>query len=180
MDVKNFVSNRARCFDEFMTNRIQLVRLTMFLLSGGLSLALLTGCESLQDTTFAPAEVRLELVPAGGAQHFVVVNASGQTLHHYWFRAYVWDDQAIFYTGGLQANTPRRVRALTYTGTGSGPQWEPGKVLRFKDWNLPSEGSIVKPVSRVQIVGSCDEGPFRENWQINASGQLEWMRNEKN
>jgi hypothetical protein len=49
-----------------------------------------------------------------------------------------------------------------------------------RDWNLPGEIPILKPVSQAQIVGSCDEGDFHEAWQINASGQLERVQNKKN
>jgi hypothetical protein len=48
-------------------------------------------------------------------------------------------------------------------------------MQRFRDRDLGSEIKILLPVSRVQIVGSCDEGRFRENWQITGSGQLQPM-----
>ncbi len=38
------------------------------------------------------------------------------------------------------------------------------------------EGRLLRPVSKVQIVGSCDEGSFRETWQIESSGQLEQIK----
>jgi len=46
-------------------------------------------------------------------------------------------------------------------------------VQRFRDRDVNGEISILKPVSRVQIVGSCDEGRFREDWRITGSGQLQ-------
>jgi hypothetical protein len=124
-------------------------------------------------------------------------------LHNYHFQAYLWDDQTVLYSAGLQPKIPRRVQVLTYTLKSSGSKWEPGEELRLfsgtqwttghlaisargggnwhaKDWNLPGEIPILKPVSQAQIAGSCDEGDFHETWQINASGQLEPVRNAKN
>jgi hypothetical protein len=155
------------------------VRVIRILLSGFFCLMILTSCESLQDTAFAPAKPVLEPVPGGGAQHFVVVNSSDQTLHNFFFRAYMWDDRTLFYTDDNAPLTPRRLPAMSYSFTSSGLQWEPGRVLRFRYWDIPGEIPILKPVSRVQIVGRCDEGKFRENWQINEAGQLE-KRREKN
>ena len=83
-----------------MKNRIQLGRITVMLLAGCFGLVWLTGCETLQDTSFTPVDARLEPIPGGGAQGFVVINTSGQTLHHFRFRAYMWDDNAITYTAG--------------------------------------------------------------------------------
>jgi hypothetical protein len=158
---------------EVMKNWIQLARITVTLLAGCFGLAWLTGCESLQDTSFAPLDARLEPIPGGGAQHFIVVNTSGQVLHNFRFRAYMWDDRAITYTAGNNSPFPKRLPAMTYTFMGSGSQWEPGHVQRFRDRDLNSEISILKPVSRVQIVGRCDEGRFREDWRITGSGQLQ-------
>jgi hypothetical protein len=158
-----------------MKNWIQLARITVMLLSGCLGLAGLTGCESLQDTSFAPLDARLEPIPGGGAQYLVMVNTSGQTLHHFRFRAYMWDDHTITYTAGDNSAFPKRLPAMTYTFMGSSSQWDPGQTQRFMDRELHGEIKILKPVSRVQIVGRCDEGRFREDWQITGSGQLHPM-----
>jgi hypothetical protein len=158
-----------------MKNWIQLARFTVTLLSRCLGLVWLTGCESLQDTSFAPLGARLEPIPGGGAQSFVMVNTSGQTLHHFRFRAYMWDDHTITYTPDDNSPFPKLLPAMTYTFMGSGSQWEPGQGQRFRDRDLGGEIKILKPVSRVQIVGSCDEGHFREDWQITGSGQLQPM-----
>ena len=48
-------------------------------------------------------------------------------------------------------------------------------MQRFRDRDVNGEISILKPVSRVQIVGSCDEGRFREDWQVPGFGQLQRM-----
>jgi hypothetical protein len=158
-----------------MKNWVQLARITVMLLSGCFSLAVLTGCKSLQDTSFAPLDARLEPIPGGGAQGFVVINTSGQVLHNYRFSAYMWDDRAITYTADNNSSLPKRLPAMTYTFMGSGFEWEPGRKQRFRDRDLGSEIKILLPVSRVQIVGGCDEGRFREDWQITGSGQLQLM-----
>jgi hypothetical protein len=155
-----------------MKNLIQLMRITVMLLSGCFGLAMLTGCESLQDTSFAPLEARLEAISGGGAQCFVVVNTSGQTLHNFRFGAYMWNDHTLTFTENDPSSLPNRLPVMTYKFMGSGSQWEPGRVQRFRDLALGDEIKILKPVSRVQIVGSCDEGRFREDWQITGSGQL--------
>jgi hypothetical protein len=156
-----------------MKNRIQLARITGMLLAGCFGLVWLTGCETLRDTSFAPIDARLEPIPGGGAQYFVMVNTNVQTLHNVRFRAYMWDDRAITYTAGNNSAFPQRLPAMTYTFIGSCSQWDPGQVQRFRYRNLDSEAAILKPVSRVQIVGSCDEGRFREDWQITGAGQLQ-------
>lgn len=160
-----------------MKNWIELARITLMLLSGIFGLTVLTGCESLKDTAFAPLDAKLEPLPQGGAQCFVVANTSGQALRNVRFRAYMWDDRATTYTGGDPSSFPNSVSAMTYTFTGFVSQWEPGQVQRFRDRNLSSEIKILKPVSRVQIVGSCDAGHFREDWRITESGQLQPIGN---
>jgi hypothetical protein len=156
-----------------LKNWIQLARIAALLLAGCFGLVWLTGCETLQDTAFAPVDARLEPIPGGGAQCFVMVNTSGQTLHHVRFRAYMWDDRAITYTAGNNAAFPQRLPAMTYTFTGSGSEWGPGQARRFRDRDMDSEIKILLPVSRVQIVGSCNEGRFREDWRITGPGQLQ-------
>jgi len=158
---------------EVMKNWIQLARITTMLLAGGFGLVWLTGCETLQDTAFAPFDARLEPIPGGGAQGFVMINTSGKTLHHFRFRAYMWDDHAFTYTAGNNSPFPQRLPAMTYTFMGSGSEWDPGQVQRFRDRDLGGEIKILLPVSRVQIIGSCDEGRFREDWRITGAGQLQ-------
>lgn len=143
-------------------------------LAGLVGFVWLTGCQSLQYTSFAPVEARLERVPGGGAQHLVIVNTSGQELHNCRFRAYMWDDRAPTYVAGPNACFPKYLPRITYTYTASESRWETNGTMRFSDFNLPkTEGVIFFPVSRLEIVGRCDEGRFREEWQINLSGQLQ-------
>ena len=138
-----------------------------------LYLTTLTGCNTLQDTQFSPIDARLEPIQAGGAQHFVLVNSSSQELHHYHFRVCLWGKSTLEYVGNSTTSLPARVPERTYTCDGYGDKWQPGQVLHFRDRDLGSEGRVLRPVSRVQIVGSCDEGVFREDWQINSFGQLQ-------
>lgn len=102
-----------------------------------------------------------------------MINSSGQVLHNFRFRAYMWDDHALTYIAGPNADIPKRLPAMTYTFMGSGSRWETNQIQRFRDRLLrDTEGVILLPVSRLQIVGRCDEGRFREDWQITPSGQL--------
>jgi hypothetical protein len=149
-------------------------RFQLLLAVGSGGLVWLTGCQGLQPTSFAPIEPRLETIPGGGAQRLVAVNTSGQALHHYRFRGYLWNDQAVFYSAGQAPNVPRRMPAMTYSCVGSGERWETNRVIRFMEFNIrDKEGTIFFPVSRVQIMGRCNEGTFREYWEINPSGQLQ-------
>jgi hypothetical protein len=141
--------------------------------SAWLGVVLLTGCQTFHDTEFSPIEARLDPTHAGGADYFVLVNSSGQTLHDFRFRAYAWGTSTLTTAGDEWATLPQRTSQQTYTFQGSGGQWEPGKVLHFRDREFGGEGKILQPISKVQIVGSCDEGSFREDWRINRSGQLE-------
>ena len=157
-----------------MKNGVRHARFQLMLTAGCVGLAWLTGCQSLQPTSFAPLEVRLETIPGGGAQHLTAINTSGQALHHYWVRIYIWNDQTLFFEGGQGANATRRFPAMTYTCTASGDRWDPNQIMRFKDFNIrDTEGTIFFPVSRLQIVGRCDEGRFREYWEVSPSGQLQ-------
>jgi hypothetical protein len=159
-----------------MKSPIQLVRITVMLLIVG-GLADFTGCESLQDTSFAPLDCKLEPISGGGAQYFVLINTSGQTLHHLSLSGDIWYDQAITFIGNNPGSIPVRLPIITYKFNGSKLQLEPSKEIRIRRDLSPisAEGSILYPVSRVQIAGRCDEGSFREDWQINGAGQLQPM-----
>jgi hypothetical protein len=157
-----------------MKNWFQLARITVMLLPGCFYLAGLAGCESLQDTSFAPLDARLEPIPAGGADYFVVVNTSGQTLHNVRFWVDLWNDYYMTYTGNDPATIPIRRPTLTYQCMGSTSELKPGQVVRFRLYlRVGPEGPVLIPVSRVQIAGSCDEERFREDWQVTRSGQLQ-------
>ena len=139
-----------------------------------LSLLILSGCQTLHDTEFSPVEARLDPLNTGGVQHLVLVNSSGKDLHHYQLRAYIWGDNSLAYTGDPVTTLPAHdVPDRTYTCDASGNKWQPGQIIRFKQRDMGIEGRLLRPVSKVQIVGSCDEGSFRETWQITSFGQLE-------
>ena len=157
-----------------MQNKLRRAWTKIKLLAGLAGFVWLTGCQSLQYTTFAPVEARLESIPGGGAQHLVVVNTSGRVLNNCRFRAYMWDDRAPTYVASPNANFPKYLPKMTYTYIASESRWETNGTIRFKDFNLRGmEGIVLFPVSRLQIVGRCDEGRFREDWQTGPSGQLQ-------
>jgi len=80
------------------------------------------------------------------------------------------------YTGDPNMSLPQRVPERTYTFMGSSAKWSPGAVVHFTPRNFAGPGSLLRPVTSVKIVGTCDEGPFREEWQITSSGQLQLIR----
>ncbi len=139
-----------------------------------LSLFILSGCQTLQDTEFSPVEVRLDSQNAGGVQHLILVNSSGKALHHYQFRAYIWGHYPLMLSSGSPVGTttvggsPNR----TYTGEAYGNEWRPGEMIRFNQRDMGIEARLILAVLKVQVVGSCDEGSFRETWQITSDGQL--------
>lgn len=96
-----------------MKKWFQLARITVMLLTGCYGLAGLTGCESLQDTSFAPLGAKLEPIPGGGAHYFVAVNTSGQTLHNIHFEVVIWSGRVI--TPGVVIYTSAMVPPLTPT-----------------------------------------------------------------
>jgi hypothetical protein len=138
----------------------------------GCGLMVLSGCHTLQDTQFAPLAARLERDHPGNAQRIVLVNVSGQELHHFFFRGSLWGDSALTYTGDPSETLPQHISPETYTFIGSGDKLEPGQALHFKQRDMGIEGRIIGRVTRIQVAGRCDEGSFREDWQINPDGQL--------
>jgi hypothetical protein len=155
--------------------KFKTARVTTFL-AGFFCVTLLTGCHSLQDTKFAPLEARLDPGRSGGVQYLVVINSSGQELHNVRFRGYMWGDSPLTYTGDPYMSLPQRVPEETYTFMGSISKWSPGEIMHFKDRDMDRPGRILRPVTSVKIVGSCDEGSFREQWQITTSGQFQLIR----
>lgn len=144
-------------------------------LSAGIALVLSSGCASLQNTSFAPLAAKLESTGSGGSQYLVVINTSGQTLHHYHFTGEIQNNDTLMYMGNSSfSQLPNRVPATTYVVRGSGEVLEPGQEVRFRTQSGSGvQGSIRFPVSSLQISGSCDEGPFRQGWQADRAGQLQ-------
>lgn len=123
-----------------------------------------TGCRSLEPTAFAPFEARLDPVPGGGAYRFVLVNTSGKELHNLWFTAESWDNHDHWLD--LPSNK-------NYRWWGKHDRLGPGKELRFKDFFMGIEGGVVKPISRVVLMGHCDEGKFTQSWRNTGDGHLQ-------
>ena len=125
------------------------------MLLGTFSLALLAGCQTAtQQTSFAPIEPRLESIPGGGAQYFVLVNTSGKDLHNVSFSAYLYNED--------EQNPVKRGKWV-YEFQGSGATWGLGIAKRFRDRRMRGEQlPITKPVTKVEVVGHCDEGHFRQ------------------
>ena len=44
--------------------------------------------------------------------------------------------------------------------------------MRFKPFYKEIQDPIVEPITRVQVVGHCDEGHFRQEWMNTGSGEL--------
>jgi len=118
----------------------------------------------MKPTSFAPFSARLEPVPRSGVQYLVLVNSSGRELHNYSFSAYLYSE--LLRRNPLVRNVPFRQYA------GSGATLPSGQVMRFKPIDKDIEDPIVPAVTRVQVVGHCDEGHFRQQWVNTDSGEL--------
>jgi len=156
-----------------MKSRFQLAGVAEMLLPVCFGLIVLTGCKSLETTSFAPLDAKLEPADNGGAEYIVVINTSGQTLHNYRFSGQIQEGHAFIYLGNDPvSNLPSRLSTTTYVFMSSGAELKPGQEIRFRrNFGFGPEGSILYPVSQVQIGGECDEGRFRESWQVVASSQ---------
>jgi len=44
--------------------------------------------------------------------------------------------------------------------------------MRFKPYDMEIQDPIVELITRVQVVGHCDEGHFRQEWMNTESGGL--------
>ena len=122
---------------------------------------LLTGCEATRYTTFAPFDARLEPIPGGGAQYLVLVNRGEIDIHNFSGSVYIW-----------LYRDPNVTRLDTRAGSIYGHELKAGESLRFHYPTLKGEASILVPVSKVELVGHCEEGYFRQAWVITESGQL--------
>ena len=144
-----------------------------------MGIMILSGCETYNGTKFAPLGARLESAGYGGAQSMVLVNSSGQTLHNVRFRAYMWGQNQLVnspqqpYVLASNSSLPNRVPAQTYIFSGSAVKMDPGEAIHFRNRDTGGEARILQPVTKVQIVGNCDEGAFRETWLMGGRGQLE-------
>jgi hypothetical protein len=138
---------------------MKLLRLVLWPLLLGL-----TGCQTTQYTDFAPLDARLEPVPGGGAKYFLLINTSGKTLHNVSFSAYLWDETSPNVLTGRQP---------FLHGSVSHPEWPPGRAQRFRPRDMGIEGPITRPVTKVEVVGHCDEGYFRQLWLGTSSDQLQ-------
>src|SRR6267142_2199591 len=127
------------------------------------ALALLTGCQSMRDTALAPLDARLEPVPGGGAKYLVLVNVSGKELHHFSLSGYLYNDEEL--------NMFWRSRP-TREFVGSCAQLTDGETFRMRPQGKGIEDPIFEHVSRLVIIGHCDEGHFRQTFQNSESGQL--------
>jgi len=120
------------------------------------------GCKTVTKTAFSPLEVKLETA-AGGAKYLLVGNNSGQELHNYGFSVHIWSE-----------HSPRRRWNAKPFGRydASGASWAVGKTLHFRALQSDMENPITEPISRVEVVGHCDMGHFRQTWVANEFGQL--------
>jgi hypothetical protein len=133
-----------------------------FFARAGLLAALgLAGCQSPQTLRLAPLNPELERVPGSGARYLVLVNTSGQDMHHCSFAAFLSDEH--------DANPLLRLQPYARCA-GSKTVWRPGEEARFQCHDSPTmEFPIVQPLSHIEVVGHCDEGSFRQSWRLTES-----------
>ncbi len=127
----------------------------------------LLGCQGPQYTSFAPVTAELLPIPGGGAKYFVMLNTSGRTLHNFNASAYLWDERS-------ESPISRQRPFKRYFG--SGPAWPSGEMASFGGWAKHAD-PIIESVTKVEVVGRCDEGYFRQAWVATGSGQLQPVGN---
>jgi hypothetical protein len=122
------------------------------------------GCQTSGSSRFAPFSAKLESIRGSPAQYFFVVNTSGQELHNYKYTAYLYSE--LLRRDPLVRNLPIR------KDIASGSRLRPGQVMRFRSFDKAIQDPLVQPITRVLIVGHCDEGRFRQQWMTTISGEL--------
>jgi hypothetical protein len=125
---------------------------------------IVTSCKTPVYTSFAPFDARLEPVPDSVAKYLIFLNTDGRTLHNYNFSAYLWNDDSL---DRRRWETPIK----RYMGSGAGLL--PGQSIRFHPLGFGIEDPLPEHVTRVEIMGHCDEGDFRQLWRNTSSGQLQ-------
>ena len=123
-----------------------------------------TGCQTSGSSKFTPFSAKLESVQGGGAQYFVIINTSGQELHNFSYTAYLYSE--LLRRHPAVRNLPIR------PDLASGSRLKPGQVMRFRSYDKGIQDPLVQPITRVLIVGHCDEGKFRQEWMTTTSGEL--------
>lgn len=142
-----------------------------------LGLMLGSGCQTFNGTQFAPLEARLQSLDSAGAQTLVLVNTSGQTLHHVRFTASVSLQPQLVsspqqpYVLLSNSGLPQRIQQA-YNFRAFADQMTPGQYIHFRGRYTIGDFRILQPVTRVQIAGNCDEGAFRETWVMGDHGQF--------
>lgn len=120
----------------------------------------LAGCQTPSTQKLAPLRTEVEHVPGGGARYLVLINGSSQDLHHCTFSAFLSD-----------AHDPNPLLRLQPFARCSGTKnlWRSGEETRFECPDSHMEFPIIQSLGRVEVVGHCDEGSFRQSWRITAS-----------
>jgi hypothetical protein len=133
-----------------------------------------TGCQSTKTPSFAPLDVKLSSPAVGGARALVVINTSGQTLHHLRFTGEIQNNHMLSYPpDNFSPGLPNRVAATTYVIRATDATLAPGQAMRFRTQSgHGAEGALQIPASDILISGKCDEGSFRQGWRVSATGEV--------
>ena len=130
--------------------------------SGVLFLGLaLVGCQAPSAARMAPLDAELDRVDGSGVRYLVIINTSGKEMHHCSFAAFLCNE-----------HDPNPMYRLEHFARCSGSKslWRPGEEARFRCHGSPTlEFPIVQELTRVDVVGHCDEGRFRQSWRITES-----------
>jgi hypothetical protein len=158
-----------------MKNWISPIGTKVAILLVGIGLVFAAGCESTKTTSFAPLDLKLEPPPQGGAPSLVVINTSGQTLHHLRFTGDIQNNNTLTYpVDNFAPQLPNRGPMTTYVIRAFDATLESGQTMRFRTQSGQGvEVSIKIPASDILISGTCDEGSFREGWRISTTGEVQ-------
>ncbi len=120
------------------------------------------GCRSTKDPSFAPLDAEFELVPGGGARYLVLTNSGGHDLHNLKLSIHIWNN----------VNSDM-MRDYTHHIFGSVASLAPQETMRVQRLGSNLELPILERVTRIEVVGKCDEGFFRQTWDQTGSNYLQ-------
>jgi len=154
----------------------------------------LADCQTTHYTNFSPLAVRLEPVGTGGAEHLLLVNSSGTDLHDVTVTVYIWNDHERDWSGFqwqqhdsalIQPHSPlpselapMPSQRLVDQLWGTVPLLHAGEVVRCHPQGNPGmEATLWHSLSwfngtRVEILGHCAEGEFRERLLMTESREF--------
>ena len=123
----------------------------------GLLVLSMVGCKSPQFTSSAPFEANLEREANQGSHYLRLTNVSGHDLHNYTLSVYAWN---VYMDHPMYRHEPF-LKAF-----GDDSVLKSGEKLRITSFGESLEEGVDQSITRVEGVGHCNEGKFRQGWIV--------------